>query len=96
MGPDRIAPTKSRRSQTRSKAPGFVVGNNQQEITAQFGRAVRGRRERLNVTQTELARLAGLNRSYLSELERGLVSISIERAEKLAHALNCKLRDLLD
>jgi DNA-binding XRE family transcriptional regulator len=95
MGSDKIGPEKSRRSPTRRKASGFIVGNNQRSATSQFGRAVRARREQLGITQTELAKLAGLNRSYLSELERGLVSISLERAEKLAKALNCTLRDLL-
>lgn len=100
-------PDKNKRQRPQSPTPSkpdalqnvglfFVVGNNQRAITSQFGIAVRARRGRLGITQTELAKLAGLNRSYLSELERGLVSISLERAEKLAKALDCKLRDLLN
>jgi DNA-binding XRE family transcriptional regulator len=73
----------------------FFVGNNQHEITVHFGYAIKMRRQQLEITQTELAALANLNRSYLSELEHGLTSISLERAERLARALRCSLRDLL-
>lgn len=73
----------------------FFVGNNQQAITVHFGYAIRKRRQQLEMTQTKLAELANLNRSYLSELERGLTSISLERAERLAQALKCSLLDLL-
>ena len=73
----------------------FYVGNNQRRITAQFGHVIKEKRERLGITQTELANLSHLNRSYLSEVEHGLASISLERAERIAKALGCRLRDLL-
>lgn len=84
---------KSRR--TKSRRDFSFVGNLQQNISNKFGLAVKDRRKKLNLTQDELAQKAKLNRSYLSELERGKVSISLDRAEKLAQALNCSLRDLL-
>jgi len=73
----------------------FVV-NNQQTITSKFGNTIRSRREKMGLTQTELAKLANLNRSYLSEVERGVASISLERAARLAKALNCALHDLIE
>ncbi len=84
---------KSRR--TNSRRDFSFVGNLQQNILNKFGSAVKDKRKKLNMTQDELAQRANLNRSYLSELERGKVSISLDRAEKLAHALNCSLRDLI-
>lgn len=73
----------------------FVV-NNQHTITSRFGNTIRSKREQLHLTQTELAKLANLNRSYLSELERGIANISLERAARLAKALNCTLRELIE
>ncbi len=84
---------EAQRNQKRRAS--FFVGNNQQIVTIRFGLAIKEIRQKLGMTQTELAKLAELNRSYLSELERGLVSISLERAERLAKALECNLRDLL-
>ena len=84
---------KEARRQTKRRAS-FVV-NNQQTLTAKFGHSIRVKREELGMTQTALAKLADLNRSYLSELECGLVNISLERAANLAKALNCNLHDLI-
>lgn len=79
----------------RNSRGSSFVGNNQQKASAYFGFAIKTRRQQLGITQTELAKLANINRSYLSELEQGKVGISLERAEKLAKTLNCELRDLL-
>jgi DNA-binding XRE family transcriptional regulator len=89
---------KSKKSEMQNPAHGKVsdfVVNNQQAFLAKFGGSIKARRSTLNLTQTELAKLAGLNRSYLSEVENGLVSISIQRAEKIAQVLGCALSDLL-
>ncbi|MBI4785462.1 MAG: helix-turn-helix transcriptional regulator [Chloroflexi bacterium] len=71
------------------------VGNIRHPIMARFGAALRERRKQQGMTQAELAVAAGLSRSYLSEVECGQESISLERAERLAEALGCKLSDLL-
>lgn len=89
-------PKRSPKSPTPQNASGlFIVGNNQRAVTSRFGLAIRKRRKELNISQTELAERAGLNRSYLSDLERGLTGISLERAQRLATVLNCSLQDLL-
>ena len=64
-------------------------------ITAKFGSALREKRIEFGLTQEDLARITGLNRSYISDVELGKVGISLERADKLAKAVNCKLRDLI-
>lgn len=86
--------TKSAQS-PKSRVERFFVGNNQQKITEKFGSSIRARRKQLKMTQADLADSAKLNRSYLSELERGLVSISLERAAKLADALEIALSELI-
>ena len=83
----------ARRKQKR-RAISFV-GNIRQTITTRFGIAVKQTRLRLGITQSELASAADLSRSYLSEVECGRESISLERAERLARALNCELSELL-
>lgn len=86
---------ESRKARREEKRRAFsFVGNKQQATTSHFGSAIRAKRKQLGITQTELAERAGLNRSYLSELERGKTSISLERAEKIAKALSCELTGL--
>lgn len=90
-------PPSSAEAQSEQKlwASAFV-GNNQRSVSFRFGQAVKQLRLENHISQGELARLTNLNRSYLSELERGLASISLDRAANIAHALGCKLRDLLE
>jgi len=82
------------RRQSKRRAFSFV-GNIQHSSTARFGAALREKRLSIRMTQSELAQLTGLNRSYISEIESGRESISLDRAEKLAKAVNCSLSDLL-
>jgi transcriptional regulator with XRE-family HTH domain len=49
--------------------------------------AVRVTRELQQMTQTELAAASGLTQATLSGIERGRVSLGVERAERLARAL---------
>jgi transcriptional regulator with XRE-family HTH domain len=65
------------------------------QIEARFGLAVRRLRGHKKLSQEALAGQAGLNRSYLGEVERGCVSPSITTAAKLAQALEVPLAELL-
>ena len=73
----------------------FFVRNSQQNISAVFGKALKEKRKNLNITQEQLSLATGLSRSYISEVECGKQSISLERAERLAQAVNSTLVDLL-
>jgi len=73
----------------------LFVGNIRQSITVRFGLALREQRKRLGMTQAALAAATGLSRSYISEVECGREHISLERAERLARAMDCTLTDLL-
>jgi DNA-binding XRE family transcriptional regulator len=84
---------KARRLPQR-RAFSFVV-NIRQAVTARFGTALKEKRQSLGMTQVELAKIAGLSRSYVSEVECGREGISLERAEKLAKAVDSRLSELL-
>lgn len=55
------------------------------QIVARNLRRIRGER---SLTQEELGFRAEVNRSYISDLERGKYSASVEMLDKLARALN--------
>ena len=64
-------------------------------IPVRVGRIIRLNREQRGLSQEALAELAGLNRSYLGEIERGLAVPSIETLQKLADGLGEKLSALI-
>jgi transcriptional regulator with XRE-family HTH domain len=53
----------------------------------QFGRNVRRYRQRLHLTQEALGELSGLDRGYISGIERGIRNPTAVTIEKLAEAL---------
>jgi len=52
-----------------------------------FGNSVKFWREQLGLTQTELAARTGLQRTYISDVERGGRNLSLESIERFAAAL---------
>ncbi len=50
----------------------------------------------MGLSQERLADLSGLHRTYVGSVERGERNISIDNMQKLAGALGCSLRELLD
>ena len=58
--------------------------------------AVRSGRSRLGLSQAELSRKTGINRSILSNLENGQYMPSIEQLEELASVLGFQIQDLLE
>jgi transcriptional regulator with XRE-family HTH domain len=49
----------------------------------------------VGVSQEALAELAGLHRTYVSSVERGLRNISLENIERLARALGVEMAELM-
>lgn len=64
-------------------------------IAAAFGRVVRERRERAGISQEELATRSGLHRTYVSMIERGVRTASIEVVRRLAEALGVSMAELI-
>lgn len=61
------------------------------EIEKTFGRVIRKRRERMELSQEAFADKAGVHRTYISSIERGKVQVSIGIAMQLANALETRL-----
>lgn len=66
------------------------------DIKVQFGNRLRELREARGLSQEALAHEAGLDRTYISSVERGKRNISIENIERLAIALNVKIKDFFE
>jgi transcriptional regulator with XRE-family HTH domain len=60
-------------------------------LADQFGPAVRKHRELLRLSQEDLADRAGLDRTYLSGVERGVRNPTIEVMQKIATGLGSDL-----
>ena len=52
-----------------------------------IGQVLRAKREKLGISQEELAEHAGVDRTYVSSLERGLKSPTLETFERICTAL---------
>jgi transcriptional regulator with XRE-family HTH domain len=55
---------------------------------AAFGKIIAGLRRTARLSQEELAESAGIHRTYVSQIERGLKSPTIVMLFRLARALN--------
>lgn len=66
-----------------------------QSLVHDFGLAVRQLRESRGWSQETLAAHSDLHRTYVGEVERGLVTPSLITLHKLATALDIKAADLL-
>lgn len=60
-----------------------------------FGQAVRQARDRVGVSQEELAHQAGIDRSYMSSIERGGQNIGLMSAARIAQTLGMTLAELI-
>jgi len=56
---------------------------------------LRDRREQLQLSQSDLARISGLHRSYIGDLERGSRNVSVRNLSRLAAAVNLSASKLL-
>lgn len=60
-----------------------------------FGMAVRQRRTGLGLSQEALAHIAGIDRSYMSSIERGSQNVGLVLAAQIAKALDLRLAELV-
>jgi XRE family transcriptional regulator, regulator of sulfur utilization len=66
------------------------------ELCHQFGKIVRNFREQNGWSQELLADRAGLNRSYLGEIERGTVVPSLATISKISKAFQKPMTALIE
>jgi DNA-binding XRE family transcriptional regulator len=64
------------------------------DIGGRFGRRLRQIRHERNLTQSEMARRFGIDRTYISDVERGKKSISLPTLEIVARGLEMSLSQL--
>ncbi len=65
-------------------------------VNKTFGSNVRALRSQHGLTQEKLAHIAGINRAYMGEIERGNVSPTLNKMTQISKALEIKLARLLD
>ena len=65
-------------------------------ILKSFGKRVQEERIKLNLSQEELAEKAGVHRTYIGMIERAEKNITLQNIEKIAKALNVKIKDLFN
>lgn len=64
-------------------------------ITERFGKRLRHLRQEGNFTQVDLAKLLGIDRSFLSDVERGKKAMSLSYLETVAQGFGLSLAELL-
>lgn len=74
-------PKKSALAQLKEGSPEYTVVH-----------AIQDTRERLNITQSELARRTGIDQGDISKLERGTRNPSLKLLKRLAHGLGMELK----
>ena len=65
------------------------------DVRKKFGKQLRALREERGWSQEEFADRAGLHRTYVSAVERGVRNPTLSVLERLAKALGIKLSELL-
>ena len=63
-------------------------------LNKKLGNIIRQRRLASNLSQEKLAHLAGIHRTYISQIERGLKSPTINILNKIVKHLNASLSDI--
>ena len=61
-----------------------------------LGEAIRIRRKQARLSQEKLAEKAELHPVYISAVERGAKTISMDALMRIARALEVRMRDLMD
>jgi transcriptional regulator with XRE-family HTH domain len=61
-----------------------------------LGETVRAKRKEAGFSQEELAEKADLSTVFISRIERGVESPSVDNLVKIAKALSVRVRDLVD
>lgn len=66
-----------------------------QELARSIGSQIRNARKQKNISQEQLALLTGIDRSYLGRIERGEVSVTVEKLAQIAYVLNVGINNLI-
>ena len=72
-----------------------ALSSSGRDVTSRFGRRLRELRRERNLTQLRMAIDFGIDRSFISDVERGRKSMSLPMLEVVALGLHVSLSDLL-
>jgi transcriptional regulator with XRE-family HTH domain len=73
----------------------LVVVEEKQKILLNFGQRVRKLRTAKGLSQEAFAALCGLDRTYISGIERGVRNVSLANIRLVANALDISLSELM-
>ena len=62
-------------------------------IKIEFGNKIKTLRKNAGISQEKLADLAGIDRTYISSIEKGERNVSVVIIEKLSQALKVSIKD---
>lgn len=65
-------------------------------LKEKFGEKIKALREQRKYSIEYLANIANIDRTYISDIEKGKRNVSLLIIEKLATALNVNIKDLFD
>lgn len=68
---------------------------NSYDILKQFGLNIKAERSRKGLTQEQLAEKTGMERVYISRIERGLQNMSLKKIIELTNNLGADIKDIL-
>lgn len=63
-------------------------------LLVRFGSRIRSERERLGLSQEELAERTGLHRTYIGGVERGERNLGLVNVQRIASALGLSISEL--
>jgi len=66
----------------------------QSTITQKFGQRIKELRQRNGLSQERLAEFCDLDRTYISDIERGVRNVSLKNIEAIANGLRVSLSEL--
>jgi len=66
-----------------------------QGLAESIGSQIRKVRKQERISQEQLALLTGIDRSYLGRIERGEVSVTVEKLAQIAHVLKVDIKNLI-
>jgi transcriptional regulator with XRE-family HTH domain len=65
------------------------------DIAIKLGHRVKQLRLKRKMSQGKLAKILKVHPTYISGIERGIRNMTLKNIEKLAHALNVRIKDLI-
>lgn len=60
-----------------------------------FGRRVREARKNKGISQESLAEMAGIDRSYMGNIERGEKNVTLKKVYEICDALDLDIKDIV-